>query len=161
MRPVLEYGPLVWMGASSTTLHKLDSVQRRALHILGPGVLLQSLAARRHVAAMTYLYKLHCLSEPARLTAMVPPRVPSQMSTPQRTRQQAAKRHSYQLASVLDRRSRNSALRAFPHGLIHAWNSLPPATLSKPPQMKSLQSFKCKINELVSRQDWLWATDHL
>ena len=109
------------MGASSATLHKLDSVQRQALHILGPGVLLQSLAARRHVAAMTYLHKLHCPSEPARLTAMVPPRVPSQMSTSQRTRQQAAKRYSYQLASVLDRRSRNSALRAFPRGLIHAW----------------------------------------
>ena len=39
VRPVIEYGPLVWLGASDTALGQLSAVQRRALHILGPGVL--------------------------------------------------------------------------------------------------------------------------
>eukprot|EP00117_Sycon_ciliatum_P015231 scpid90198/ scgid15163/ len=62
VRPVLEYAPLVWMGAASSHLRLLDRVQRRALHILGPDVLLQSLAARRLVAALSYMYKLMCLA---------------------------------------------------------------------------------------------------
>ena len=53
---VLEYAPLVWMGAASGHLRLLDRVQRRALHILGPDVLLQSLAARRLVATLSYNY---------------------------------------------------------------------------------------------------------
>ena len=71
MRQVLEYAPLVWMGAASGHLRLLDRVQRCALHILGPGVLLQSLAARRLVAALSY--KLMCLAGPPQLTSLVPP----------------------------------------------------------------------------------------
>ena len=50
VRPLLEYAPLVWMGAAPTSLEHLNRVQRLALHILGPNILLQSLEARRTVA---------------------------------------------------------------------------------------------------------------
>ena len=53
VRPVLEYAPLVWVGAASSHLRLLDRVQRRAFHILGPDILLQSLAARRLVTALS------------------------------------------------------------------------------------------------------------
>ena len=161
VRPVLEYSPLVWLGASNSSLSRLDSVQRRALHVLGPGVLLQSLSARRKVAAMSYLYKLQCIPGPARLTAMVPPQLPFGDPSCQRTRRQLVPRHQYQLATVLDPRSRNSALRAFPHSIISDWNSLPKDVLPTPPNLKSLQGFKSRVSKLICRQNWLWATDHL
>ena len=55
IRPVLEYAPLAWMGAAKSHLDRLDRIQRSALHILGPGILLQSLRIRRTVAALAYL----------------------------------------------------------------------------------------------------------
>ena len=45
--PVMEYCPLVWMGAPDC-------------HLIGPGAMLQSLSVRRMVAACTYIYKLLC-----------------------------------------------------------------------------------------------------
>ena len=55
IRPVLEYAPLAWMGAAKSHLDRLDRIQRSAPHILGPGILLQSLRIRRTVAALPYL----------------------------------------------------------------------------------------------------------
>ena len=46
VRPVPEYGMLTWMGASQTTLRQLANVQRRALHVIGPGSFLPSLEVR-------------------------------------------------------------------------------------------------------------------
>ena len=56
VRPILECAPIVWQGAAPTYLHQLDRVQRRALHLLGPGVILQSLAASRDVYAVSMAY---------------------------------------------------------------------------------------------------------
>ena len=47
VRPLLEYGPLVWMGSSTTSLAQLDRVQRRALHIISEHTWLPSLSLRR------------------------------------------------------------------------------------------------------------------
>ena len=49
--PVLEYAPLAWMGAAKCHFDRLDRIQRSVLHILGPGILLQSLRIRRTMAA--------------------------------------------------------------------------------------------------------------
>ena len=114
VRPVIEYSPLVWLGASDTALGQLSAVQRRALHILGPGVLLQSLPARRKVAALSYLYKLQCLDGPSRLTSMVPPRQPIGSPISICTRQQATSLHPFQFATTIDRKSRNSGLAIIP-----------------------------------------------
>ena len=74
--PVLEYASLGWEGAASGHLRLLDRVQRHALHILGPDILLQSLAARRLVATLSYMYKLMCLAGPPQITLLVPPPPP-------------------------------------------------------------------------------------
>ena len=47
IRPMLKYAPLVWMSAAPTHLARLDRIQRKAMAIIGPDVLLQSLVARR------------------------------------------------------------------------------------------------------------------
>ena len=73
VRPLLEYTPLVWMGAAPTDLEHLNRVQRRALHILGPNILLQRLEARRTVVALTFVYKLLGQPSPPLLRSMVPP----------------------------------------------------------------------------------------
>ena len=52
---LLEYAPLARMGAAPTHLHQLDRVQRRALHIIGPDAILQSLASCQHVADLSFL----------------------------------------------------------------------------------------------------------
>ena len=76
VRPVLEYGLLTWMGALQTTLRQLANVQRRALHVIGPGSFLPSLEVRRAVAALCFLYKLHYLPGPTILTRLLPPPAP-------------------------------------------------------------------------------------
>ena len=101
IRPILEYAHLVWMGATRTHLQQLDRVQRRALHILGPGVVLQSLQARRMVGALTYIYKLMCMDGPSTLRSLVPPTQPLPTCPRTRLEQERSSRHSFQLCSEL------------------------------------------------------------
>ena len=65
---LLEYAPLARMDAAPTHLHKLDRAQQRALHIIGPDAILQSVASRQHVADLSFLYKLLCMSGPDQLS---------------------------------------------------------------------------------------------
>ena len=162
VRPVLEYSPLVWMGAAHTNLQLLDRVQHKAMHIIGPNILLPSLAARRHVAGLTYLYKLFSSDGPHRLLALLPPPAASlpASNTARMTRQQAIPHHNFQFHQPLPRHSPNFLMRSFPYCLIEEWNNLPPTTLSSRPTLKSLQGFKCKVNDHVNRTRWLWATDY-
>ena len=60
VRPVMEYGSVAWMCAADTYVGALDGVQRRAGRAIGEGIVLDSLAHRRKVGALTYLYKLQC-----------------------------------------------------------------------------------------------------
>ena len=54
VRPVMEYCPLVLMGAADCHLRQLDQTQRSALQPIGPRALLHSLSIRRMVAACTF-----------------------------------------------------------------------------------------------------------
>ena len=98
VRPLLEYAPLAWMGAAPTHLHQFDRVQRRALHIIGPDAILQSLASRRHIAALSFLYKLLCMSGPDQLTAMVPPLQPQPGPARTRSNHRVQAQHAFQLS---------------------------------------------------------------
>ena len=73
VRPVMEYFPLVWMGAADCHLQRLDQTQPSALHLIGPGAMLQSLSIRRMVAACTYIYKLLCSNPTSPLRRLLPP----------------------------------------------------------------------------------------
>ena len=115
VRPVLEYAPLVWMGAAPSHLSRLDSIQRRALRIIGPGTELQSLSLRRYVAALTYTYKLHFITGPTQLLAVLPPRLEPRDATRTRNDLRMAAGHSYQLRNPLPRQAADTILRSFPH----------------------------------------------
>ena len=159
IRPVLEYCPLAWMGAAPTHLGRLDRVQHRAMHMAGPGTLLPSLALRRTVAALCYLYKLQYITGPKQLTKLVPPPAPA-CAMPQRTRLQTAVRHRYQLADTLPVNAPNSLRRSFPYCVLSMWNNLPPDLVSVAPHQKGLQRFKTAVNKHLTHSHWVWATDY-
>lgn len=162
VRPVLEYACLVWMGAAPVHLSRLDSVQRRALKVVGSQVVTESLEFRRTISALCYLFKLQCLSGPPQLLRMVPPRAHFHPSECPRTRLQLAvcDRHAVQLRNVLPACTPNSVLRSFPHNVIDLWNELPPAIMPNPLVMKNLQSFKSATARYLKKSRWLWATDY-
>ena len=140
VRPVLEYAPLVWMGAAPSHLSRLDSIQRRALRIIGPGTALQSLSLRRNVAALTYTYKLHFITGPTQLLAVLPPRLEPRDATRTRNDLRMAAGHSYQLRNPLPRQAPDTILSSFPHCAIQLRNSLPPAFLDSAPTHKIFKS---------------------
>ena len=160
VRPILEYAPLVWKGASASNLAQLDKVQRKAMKIIGPGVLLQSLAVRRMVSALAYIYKLHCLTGPPQLVALLPNRL-NPVDDP-RTRQQLhrAASHKFQLSASLPRDAPDYLRRSFPFSAISTWNDLPQRLLEHRPEGKSLQTFKTRCYKYLLHTHWLWATDH-
>ena len=158
VRPVLEYSTLTWMGASQTTLRQLANVQRRALHVIGPGSFLPSLEVRRAVAALCFLYKLHYLPGPAILTRLLPPPAP----LPQReTSIKLAVHHNYQLTHPQSCHSRSNVLRSFPNAIISTWNSLPSVALQAFPSSRGLQTFKTRVYHHLRSTRWQWATDCL
>ena len=155
----MEYGSLVWMGASATALRQLDKVQRRALKLIGPGTHLARLSHRRTVAALCYLYKLHYLPDLSSLKYLLPP--PDMLQHARPTRQSTRARHSYQLQAQNPTRSSLRHLRSFPNAVINTWNSLPPALLRNPPDQRRAQTFKANVHRHLMHSNWLASTDSL
>ena len=156
LRPIMEYCLLVWIGATKTSLGQLDAVQRQAIHVIGQNTLLQSLSARRQVAALCFLYKLQALpaSSPLRSMLLTLSNA-NHKQTLLVTRHQCSDRHRYQLCHALPAASRNSLLRTFPFGVLHDWNRLPASLLPKSPHLKGLPTFKSAVNRFLLRDDWL------
>ena len=138
VRSTMEYSCLVWMGASDTSLRQLDRVQRRALHLIGPGTYLPRLSHRRAIASLCYIYKLHYLANSHPLAAMLPP---AGATHTRPTRQSATERHHYQLLSTNPAHTFLRHVRGFPYSSLAMWNSLPPTLLQHPPDRDRAQTF--------------------
>ena len=82
VRPVMEYCPIVWMGAAPSHLARLDRVQARAIRAIAPMCWLPSLALRRMVAALCLLYKMHCPDAHPLLQRMLQPQKPQHKNSP-------------------------------------------------------------------------------
>ena len=158
VRPVLEYAPLVWMDACQTHLDQLDRVQRRALDIISPGTLLDSLSLRHAVAGLTCLYKLRSTDGPAQLSAMIPPTEPPQPN-PKTRRQLDASRHPAYPKLDLPHSAPNYIRRSCPFCPVEVWNSLPAEMLANI-QDKKMQAFKANVHRHLRHKQWLWATDN-
>ena len=161
VRPTMEYCSLTWMGASAASLSQLDRVQRRALHVIGPGVWTQSLAHRRKVAALCYLYKLHCIPAASPLSEMLPRPATVLPPAQRRTRLANLHHHRWQLAVDLPVRSRNSRLRSFPAGIVDTWNRLPPTVMNLLPNLAGLQAFKTRAHRHLQMSNWTATMDSL
>ena len=159
VRPILEYCPLVWCGAATSHLSRLDRIQKRALSLIGPGVFLDSLALRRCVSALCLLHKLLNGPRLPTMDSLLPP-----LSAPledRRTRRQHQDSHTFQLSVTLPRRSNDTILKSFPYGTIAAWNALPPSVIGATPSASNLQAFKLRTYQHLTMKNWLWATDAL
>ena len=122
---------VAWRGPH-THLNKLDRVQLRALKIIGSTSALQTLHARRTVAAATYMYKLKFSELAPRLRCLLPP--PMLPPDTLRTRRQVsrARHHPHLLTNPLSLDSPNYLKCSFPYSKIDFWCSLqsipPPST---------------------------------
>ena len=153
----MEYCPLVWNGAAPSHLARLDRVQKRALSLIGPGAVVDSLALRRTISGLCVLFKLMCGARLPCMAELLPP--PADYANPRTRRQlQAAHGHCFQLKQTLPSRSHNTILQSFPNAHIPIWNSLPSSVLQEAPCLRSLQSFKSKSYKHLLKKDWLWAT---
>ena len=159
VRPVLEYGMLVWMSAAPTTLARLTAIQRRGLHLIGDGAYLPSLDIRRMVGALCFLYKLHFSTGPDMLLTLLPPRATNTSRHSRRTQKHPS--HQFQLTSTLPPRARNDVLRSFPAAVVEVWNQLPQCILLNQPTRKGLQTFKETVNAHLRLTRWEWATNRL
>ena len=158
-RLVLEYCPLVWLGAPPSHLAKLDQIQWRAIHIIGSW--LPSRSLRRTVASLAYLYKLFCLDADSPLKKILPPGAQRRPQDIQPTRVSAQPTHPHQLSTNLPARTRNSCPRAFPASAVQTWNALPQSILLRPPHLEGLQAFKCRAHRHLQLHHWSWATESL
>ena len=137
----MEHACLSWMSASPTVLNQLDSIEQKALKIIGVNqatacteVALPSLQHRREVAAVTVLYKMHTSNCPRDLQELLPcPYTSASSSMPNHA---LAMPHAK--TSTLD--------RTFLHSAIRIWNALPDTVVGEI-KSDSVQSFKQRVNK--------------
>ena len=137
VRPFMEYAPLVWMGAAQCHLQRLNNVQRRTPHAIGPGAHLPSLAIRRIVASLACLYKLHYLPGPPQLLSVLSPRHITSANPRSRSEHGSVSGHDHQFQHQLPASAPLALKRSFPHCSISDCNSLPAPLLSRPPHSKT------------------------
>ena len=146
VRSIMEYACLSWMSASQTVLSQLDSIQRKALRIIGVNVAdaaeklaIDSLHHRRQVAATTVLYKMHTSHSPADLRAMLPSKYVRRRNTRSST---SMPTHALSMPAA-----KTSTLdRSFLHSAVRIWNSLPDAAVGTI-SVKGIQNFKCQVHQ--------------
>ena len=121
------------------------SSRPRDLHLMGDGAYLPSLAIRRIVGALCFLYKRHFSTGLYMLLTLLPPRATNTSRHGRRTRQHPS--HQFQLTSTLQLRAWNDVLRSFPGAV---WNRLPQCVLLNQPTRKVLQPFKEKVKTICA-----------
>ena len=148
-----------WMGASKSSLKQLDSVQHRALRLIGPGVALPHLSHRHMVGPLCYMYKLHWIPPSHPVASLLPG--PAVAGPNPRTRRSSITRHLHRIQHDHHARTASWNLRRFPNATSKAWNVLPPSLLQYRPELKRMQAFKNKINRHRLHSNSLAATDSL
>ena len=155
VRSVMEVSSLAWMGAAPTHLSKLDSIQTRALKIIGVSedtaakeLNIHPLQHRRNVAASTLMYKMHTSSCPEKLKDLRP-------SKHQRRRTTRLNSVIQQHAVETRRTKTLSFDRTFTISGASLWNSLPDNvvglidTSSVSDDNKKTKDFKSRVNRYL------------
>lgn len=149
VRSIMEYACLSWMNASQSVLSQLDSIQRKALRIIGVDeatarekLAISSLHHRRQVAAATVLYKMHTSHSPADLRAMLP------SSYERRRTTRSSLSMPAHAVSMPDART-YTLDRSFLHCAIRIWNSLPDAVVGNICD-DGVQAFKSRVHKHLS-----------
>ena len=148
VRSVMEYASLSWMSASPTSLGLLDSIQKKALRIIGVDrdearkeLNITSLHQRRQVAAATVLYKMHTSICPTDLSALLP-----QPYVIRRATRSSLSMPSHAPAVPVSRTV--STGRTFIHAVVHVWNSLPDCVVGDI-AVDGVAPFKTRVHEYL------------
>ena len=146
VRSVMEYASLCWMSASTTSLKLLDSIQSKALRIIGVNeqqarleLNIPSLLHRRQVAATAVIYKMHTSLCPPDLKRMLP-----QPYVIRRATRTSLSMPSHALTEPVSRTY--STGRTFIHTAVQTWNSLPDSVVGEISD-NGFQSFKCRVHQ--------------
>ena len=149
VRSLMEYCSPVWQGASSTVLRKLDSVQHKAIKILGgngdeiPSLNIYSLGERRAVAGECQLYRMIHHIAPDPVSELLP-----SFSNPIRLSRKVSSSHHLQLKISKSRTDHHYA--SFLPTYARMWNSLPNNVIYEDNgALRSLQSFKVATNKFL------------
>ena len=152
VRSVMEVSSLAWLGAAPTHLNKLDSVQSRAIKIIGVSeeaaandYNIQSLQHRRNVAASSLMYKMHTPACPEKLRELCPP-------AQTRPRRNTRLNSVIQQHAVETKRTRTLSFdRTFTVSGASLWNALPSDVVgminSSASTSRDLHSFKKRVNK--------------
>ena len=142
----MEYVSLSLMSASPTTLGLLDSIQKKALRVIGVDVdearielNISSLHQRRQVAAVAVLYKMHTSKCPIDLRALLP-----QPFVVRRATRSSLSMPCHALAVPVSRTV--STGRTFIHTAVHVWNSLPDNVVGDITE-NGVEPFKSRVHE--------------
>ena len=146
IRSTMEHACLSWMSASPTVLNQLDSIQQKALRIIGVNqatactkLAIPSLQHRREVAAVTVLCKMHTSHCPRDLQELLPCPYTSFRTT-------CASSYMPNHALAMPQAKTSTLDRTFLHSAIRIWNALPDTVVGKI-KSYSVQSFKQRVNK--------------
>nr|CAH7734241.1 unnamed protein product [Callosobruchus chinensis] len=120
IRPSLEYCSHIWGAAAPTTLSILDTVQRRAIRLIGDPALtchLQPLSHRRAVGDLSLFYRYSNGFCSSQLTSIIPP-----LSKPARCTRGTSSSHPKAVVLHTSRTERYD--RTFIPRVSRAWNGL-------------------------------------
>jgi len=121
IRPALEYCSHVWGDAAPSSLSILDSIQNRAVRLIGDKALsssLESLSSRRKVSDLCQFYRYFHGKCSAEISSLVPP-----TSVPARVTRRTAKQHPYTV-QLFTKRTTHFHSTFFPR-TSRLWNALP------------------------------------
>ncbi|XP_045133326.1 uncharacterized protein LOC123517380 [Portunus trituberculatus] len=143
IRPCMEYGALTWMSSAHTHTSRLDTIQRRALRLLGEDeesvASITSLEHRRDVATLTVCHKAQVLHTPRLSCLSLPPHPPG------RNTRQAAD-GDQQVLVPLSRSSQHQ--RTFRARAARLWNQF---TVATPAEVAGLSTQQTKVAANVWR----------
>ena len=142
IRPCLEYCSSIWGAAPKTTLAHLDSIQKRAIKLIGREELtsnLPPLQLRRDVGDLSLFYRYFNSDCSSELSAIMPKR-----RLPSRCTRQTSKSHSFQVELRTSRTKQFDC--TFIPRVSRLWNSLPQEVF---PNSYSIQSFKSRVNKFL------------
>ena len=142
IRPSLEYCSHVWSSAPKHTLRLLDSIERRAIRLIGDHELtknLDSLEHRRQVGDLTLFYRYFHGKCSADLALLIPPRAANSRNTRRTT---AAHPYVVKLSTPRTSLFKNS----FIWRTSSLWNDLPEVVF---PNEYNLQRFKTNVNRFL------------
>nr|CAH7720342.1 unnamed protein product [Callosobruchus chinensis] len=136
IRPRLEYCSHIWGAAAPTTLSILDTVQRRAIRLIGDPALtchLQPLSHRRAVGDLSLFYRYSNGFCSSQLTSIIPP-----LSKPARCTRATSSSHPKAVVLHTSRTERYD--RTFIPRVSRAWNGLPGNVLDEPARVGLFKS---------------------